>query len=136
VIHLSGSPVVPAQLTPNPSVPGNPEHGRQLFTDARIYPPNGCGTCHTLLNVSSGVFVGAAGGGAQGTISAPNLTNIALRPTLANDALQNTPEQMRAWIADAPSQKPTTAMPNLHLSPEDAQDIVAFLYSYPYNPER
>src|SRR5438105_4511493 len=46
----------PVQFTAAPNVPGDPNNGRKLFTDTKFYPPNGCGSCHTLLDVSTGTY--------------------------------------------------------------------------------
>jgi cytochrome c1 len=43
--------------------------------------------------------------------------------------LANTPENMIRWIQDPQSVEPRTAMPNLHVSEEDARNMVAYLYS-------
>lgn len=124
-IHL-GPNLSAASLNADPNVPGDPNIGRQLFTDSKFYPPSGCASCHTLRNVSSGIYPGA-----------PNLTNVSLRPTLADNALQNTPEQMKAWIMDPPSQKPNAKMPKLqNMTDADAENLTAFLYSQPFNPEQ
>lgn len=117
-------PVAP-RLTPAPNVAGDPENGRRLFTASRIYPANGCGTCHTLPGVSSGTFPGA-----------PNLNNVTLRPTLAGEAIQASPENMKRWIMDPPAMKERAAMPKLQLTDQEAQDLTAFLYSQPHNPTR
>ncbi len=107
----------PAHLVAAPDVPGDPDRGRQLFI------ATGCGGCHTIAGVS----------GADGT-AAPNLTNVVLRPTLAGESIPMSPETMRRWLLDPASVKPGTPMPNLGLSPEQAQDLTAFLFSQPYNP--
>ncbi|MPZ15891.1 MAG: c-type cytochrome [Chloroflexi bacterium] len=118
----TGGPPV-TKLTPAPTVPGDPEHGRQLISTKQ------CPTCHTVQGVQ----------GATGTLG-PNLTNVALRPTLAGDTIQNSPSNMARWIMDAPSEKQGTAMPSMQqmagLTDQEARDIVAFLYSQPYNPRR
>jgi len=111
------------QLTPVPSVPGDPNNGQKLFTDSKFYPPSGCGSCHTLLGYTTGAYPGA-----------PNLTNVSLRPTLAGETLQNTPAQLKAWIMDPPSQKRDARMPKLNVSDQEATDLAAFIYSLPYNP--
>src|SRR6266545_545033 len=103
-IKLAGNPQ-PAHLVPAPNVAGDPDNGRKLFTDTRIYPGNGCGFCHTLPDISTGAYPGA-----------PNLNNVSLRPTLANEALQNSPAQMKDWIMDPPSQKRDAKMPKLNVS--------------------
>jgi cytochrome c1 len=66
----------------------------------------------------------------------PNLTNVALRPTLAGETIPNTPENMRQWIVDPPAMKNGATMPKLNVSENDARDLTAFLYSQAYNPVR
>jgi cytochrome c oxidase subunit 2 len=77
----------------------------------------GCGSCHTIPGIQ----------GASGTIG-PNLGGIASRRTIAGGAVPNNgPDDLKKWILDPPSLKPGTAMPNLHLSEEQATAIAAFL---------
>ena len=106
------------RLTPAPNVPGDPERGRTTFVD------KGCITCHTIAGLPS-----ATG------ILGPNLTNVSLRPTLTEASFTNNPAQMTRWIMDPPAMKPGTIMPNLGLTEAQARDLVAFLYSNPYNPQ-
>lgn len=115
---FTGSSAPPA-LTPAPNVTGNPVSGRTLFIS------KGCGGCHT----------NQAAPGANG-VAGPNLNNVSLKPTLAGDAIQTSPANMARWITDAPGVKPGTQMPRLELTQQEIQDIVAFLYSQPYNPTR
>ena len=104
------------RLTPAPNVTGDPERGRTAFVD------KSCTQCHTLRGVPA----------ATGIIG-PNLTNIALRPTLTEANFPNNPDQMARWIIDPATMKPGTIMPNLGVTDAQARDLVAFLYSYPYN---
>ena len=115
--RVSTAPEPVVRLTPAPGVAGDPERGRVTFAD------KGCVTCHTVRGVpnSTGIL-------------GPNLTNVALRPTLTEAGFPNTPDQMARWILDPPAMKPGTIMPNLSLTDQQARDVVAFLYSYPYNP--
>jgi cytochrome c1 len=108
-----------AVLTPAPNAPGNPEAGRGYFAT------KGCTGCHTLAG-----FTGASG------VEGPTLTNISLRPTIAGESIQNTPDNLTRWIQDPPSLKPGTRMPALGLTQQEARDLAAFLYSQPYNPSR
>jgi cytochrome c2 len=108
----------PRVLTPAPGVQGDPAVGRQLILE------KGCGGCHTLSGVP-----GATG------VTGPNLTNIALRPTLAGESIPNSPEMLQRWLLDPPALKPGTAMPNLGLSQQEAADLVAFLEAEPRSPE-
>jgi cytochrome c oxidase subunit 2 len=41
--------------------------------------------------------------------------------------LDNTPDNLKKWITDPPAVKPGTIMPNLHLSPSDLDNVVAYL---------
>jgi cytochrome c2 len=106
-------------LTPAPSVPGDPNNGMKLFTQ------RGCVACHTVLRMEN----------ATGAIG-PNLTNMSLRPTIAGEQIQNTPDNMARWIVNPPAMKPGTQMPVLGVSDQEARDLTAFLYSLPYNTER
>jgi cytochrome c len=107
----------PRVLTPAPAVAGDPNIGRRLIGQ------KGCGGCHTLSGVS-----GATG------VAGPNLTNVALRPTIAGESIPNSPDMLERWLIDPPALKPGTTMPRLGLSEQDARDLVAFLESQPHNP--
>jgi cytochrome c1 len=105
-------------LTPASGVPGDPNVGRRLIQE------RGCGGCHTVNGVP-----GATG------VAGPNLSNIALRPTLAGESIPNSPDMLVRWLLDPPALKPGTTMPNLGLSEQDARDLAAFLESQPHNPQ-
>lgn len=117
--RVSAGQAYPLELTPAPNVAGDPLAGRRLFAD------KGCGACHTLRGVP----------GASGVVG-PNLTNVALRPTLAGEAMENSPATMARWILDPPVLKPGTGMPKMGLTDQEAEAVTAFLYSQPYNPTR
>jgi cytochrome c1 len=105
-------------LTPAAGVAGDPDRGRQLIVQ------RGCGGCHTVGGVP-----GATG------VAGPNLSNIALRPTLAGDSIPNNPAVLEQWLLDPPALKPGTTMPKLGLSEQDARDLVAFLEAQPHNQQ-
>jgi cytochrome c oxidase subunit II len=75
---------------------------------AKIYRENICTNCH-LRSVG------------------PDLTHIASRRTLAAGALENTPENLAAWLRDPDDFKPGSNMPNFKLSDGDVRALVAFL---------
>ena len=102
----------PERLTPAPSVPGDPEAGRQAFVRT------GCGGCHTLPGVP-----GATG------LAGPMLTNVVLRPTLAGESIPMSPETMTRWLLDPAAVKPGTTMPAVGLTEREAADLTAYLYS-------
>jgi cytochrome c oxidase subunit 2 len=92
----------------NPQAGGDPEAGRALFMSV------GCAGCHTIDGTE-----------AKGTVG-PNLTHIASQDTIAG-VLENTPENLHAWIDNPQAHKPGTLMPDLGLSPPDIDNIVAYL---------
>lgn len=92
-------------------VGGNPDRGPALM---RSY---GCGTCHTIAGVS----------GANGLVGPP-LTGIAQRAYIAG-VLPNAPENMVRWIENPKAVDSLTAMPVLGVSPADARDMAAYLYT-------
>ncbi len=77
----------------------------------------GCGSCHTIKGISS----------AHGLVGPP-LTGIRNRLYVAG-MLENNATNIERWIRDPKSLNPKTAMPTLGVSPKDAADIAAYLYS-------
>ena len=84
--------------------------GSQLFTEQI------CFTCHTIHGVDAAV--GVVG---------PNLTHVASRSGIAGEIYPNTPDNLAKWIANAPSRKPGSIMPDLNLTPDQVQALVAYL---------
>ncbi len=77
----------------------------------------GCGSCHLIPGIPEAV--GHAG---------PPLSGIANRIYVAG-VLQNTPGNMVRWIENPPAVDQKTVMPNLGVTPRDAADIAAYLYT-------
>ena len=73
-----------------------------------------CATCHAVGN----------GGPAIG----PDLAHLALRETLAAGALPASREDLARWLADPQRYKPGALMPNFHLSHDDLDALVAYLW--------
>jgi cytochrome c2 len=90
---------------------GDPRRGEALFIQY------GCGSCHAMSDVRT----------ATGMVGPP-LDGIAIRVIIAGH-LANKPSNMELWIENPQQVSPGTAMPNLNVSPGDARDITAFLYS-------
>jgi len=88
------------------------EIGPQTFTD------NGCFACHTIDGVQN----------ANGKVG-PNLSHFGSRTTMAAGIMQNTPENLSAWITDPQTIKPGNIMPNLHVRPRDVEVLVSYLQS-------
>jgi cytochrome c len=77
----------------------------------------GCGSCHEIPGVE----------GATGRVG-PSLAGFAGRRFVAG-RLDNTPVNVEAWIAHPRRIDPQTAMPELGVTPGDARDITAYLYT-------
>jgi cytochrome c oxidase subunit 2 len=55
------------------------------------------------------------------------LTHLASRDTIASGAIQNTPQNLRAWIDNPSSMKPGSLMPPMHLNGRDLDAVTAYL---------
>lgn len=77
----------------------------------------GCGSCHTIPGIT----------GAHGMVGPP-LGQIASRVYIAG-VLSNEPDNMIRWIENPPAVDSKTAMPNMGVTPRDARDIAAYLYT-------
>jgi cytochrome c oxidase subunit 2 len=74
-----------------------------------------CGLCHQVRGTRAGA------------VSAPDLTHVMSRRTLASGAIPNTPGNLAAWIQNAQAVKPNSLMPNQYLSGDQLSDVLAYL---------
>ena len=93
------------------AVGGDPQRGAQAIIR------NGCGSCHMIPGIN----------GANGLIGPP-LIHWSRRGFIGGE-LQNTPDNLIAWLKNPQAVEPNTDMPNLNLSDEDARDIASYLYT-------
>jgi cytochrome c len=77
----------------------------------------GCAGCHTIPGVP----------GARGLVGPP-LADIGRR-VFVGGVVSNTPDNLIGWIVNPRELSPRTAMPVTGISPEEARDVVAYLYS-------
>lgn len=98
-------------LTPPP--PSRPllRRGQEVFLSLP------CPTCHTIA--------GTPAGGK----TAPDLTHLASRRTLAAGTLPNNRGHLAGWILDPQNVKPGNKMPAVALQPDDLQALLAYLES-------
>ncbi len=80
-----------------------------------VFLRNACISCHTI-----------AGTSATGRFG-PDLTHLASRDTIASGSVDNTPPNLRNWIADPNLLKPGSLMPSMHLNDQDLDAITAYL---------
>lgn len=90
---------------------GDPQAGKRLIVNY------GCGSCHTI----PGIYT------ARGVVGPP-LFFFGRRTMIAGE-LPNSPDNLVRWLRNPPAVEPGTAMPNLGLSDQQAQDIAAYLYT-------
>jgi len=94
----------------------SPQPGSLAARGQQVFMENTCINCHAIRGTQATAAVG------------PDLTHMASRATLGGGVLDNTPDNMRAWVRDAPSEKPGVLMPNFRgLSDADLQALVEYL---------
>jgi cytochrome c len=91
--------------------PGDPARGKAAIDKY------GCTTCHVIPGIPGPR--GAAG---------PSLDHIASRPLLAGK-FRNDPATMTRWLQNPQAMDPANSMPALGITPQDARDIAAYLYT-------
>jgi cytochrome c len=77
----------------------------------------GCGACHQINGIA----------GADGRVG-PSLEGIAVRATIAG-RLPNQPAQMMRWLRAPQHVVPGNGMPDQAMTPRDARDLSAYLYT-------
>ena len=78
---------------------------------------HGCGSCHTIPGIR----------GAHGMVGPPLLW-FSRRTYIAGE-VPNTPDNLVRWVQSPRSIEPTTAMPVLGLTTQQARDVAAYLYT-------
>ena len=96
------------QPAPPPSTPEQ-QHGLQIVERGP------CAMCHNVT--------GTVAGGR----TAPDLTHVATRSTIAAGTAPNTPGYLAGWITDPQHMKPGAKMPSTGLSAEELQAVLAYL---------
>jgi cytochrome c oxidase subunit 2 len=85
----------------------------------QVFQQNTCVACHTIRGLN----------GANGTVG-PDLTHLGSRATLGAGVVDNTPDNLQAWISNAQAIKPGVLMPAFSsLSPADLQAVTDYLES-------
>jgi cytochrome c oxidase subunit II len=83
----------------------------------QVFQQNTCVSCHTIRGLN----------GASGTVG-PDLTHLGSRSTLGAGVVDNTPENLRAWISNPQQIKPGVLMPAFSsLPPADLDALVQYL---------
>lgn len=91
--------------------------GEDLFGDLA------CINCHAIRGYET------ADGQAATARIGPDITHFAARDTFAGAVLDNEPEVVAEWLRNPQALKPGAQMPNLNLSDEEIEALVAYLES-------
>jgi cytochrome c oxidase subunit 2 len=94
-----------------PPPPTSPE----AIAGEHMFETRTCAACHTIVGTPARATVG------------PDLTHFADRETLAAGVLTNTPDNLAKWLSDPDQVKPGVHMPNLDLSKQQIDSLVAYL---------
>jgi cytochrome c oxidase subunit 2 len=81
----------------------------------QLYLSLSCVNCHAIRGTSS-----------QGAFG-PDLTHLMSRRTLGSGVVDNTPENLRAWVNDPQKIKPGSLMPAMQLTQEQLNSVVGYL---------
>ena len=91
---------------------GKPSHGKRLIQHF------GCGSCHMIPGIPH----------ADARVGPP-LDDFRKHRFIGGE-IPNTPENAIRWIVDPKKIEPGTIMPRLGVKPNQARDILAYLYSH------
>ena len=96
--------------------------GGDPYRGAQSIQRQGCHSCHRIPGIpGANSYVG------------PPLNGWSARQYIAG-SLENTPNNLVAWIMNPQSIEPGTAMPDMNIDEQEARDIAAYLYTL--EPER
>lgn len=106
-----------------------PQEGEPGYEGAQVFLAKGCTQCHTVRSDGEGapapVPIDQFGG--------PELTHFASRHVFAGATLpeegESHDEALKRWLADPPSVKPGSYMPNLALTEEEIDSLIVWLDS-------
>ena len=81
----------------------------------QVFQSKTCINCHAINGTAANAQVG------------PDLTHVASRNTLAAGTLPNTQDNLSAWIKDPQGIKPGSLMPNVQLTADELNALVAYM---------
>ncbi|MDQ6927378.1 MAG: cytochrome c oxidase subunit II [Actinomycetota bacterium] len=79
-----------------------------------VFTQKGCTGCHTVQGVSKGMV-------------GPNLTHLDSRSTFAGSMFELNAANLQKWLHNPPGVKPGSKMPNLNLTSDEIQKLIAYL---------
>ncbi|MGH8928060.1 MAG: cytochrome c oxidase subunit II [Acidimicrobiia bacterium] len=95
-----------------------PAEGSPAASGLEVFLNRGCTQCHNIdpFNPLD-----------QAAFNGPNLTHFMDRGVIAGAYKEYTAENLKTWLANPPKEKPGSYMPDLGLTQQEIDDLVAFL---------
>src|SRR5262245_4531942 len=87
----------------------------QVMAGRKAFFSTSCVNCHTINGTTAAGKFG------------PDLTHLMSRDTLGSGAVKNTPELLRDWVSNPQKLKEGCLMPDMNLSQQELDQIVAYL---------
>jgi cytochrome c oxidase subunit 2 len=97
------------------SAPAVAPHAADAIAGAQLLATSSCGGCHRV-----------AGTAADGTLG-PDLTHFGSRSSIAAGTLPNDSDHLALWLAHTQSVKPGAKMPQIDLTQQQIDELVAYL---------
>jgi cytochrome c oxidase subunit II len=97
-------------------IPKTPAFG-EAAKGGKLFLTDACMNCHTIRGTAAAARVG------------PDLTHLNSRETIGAGVLMNTHENLKKWLSNPQAYKPSSLMPNMKLSNDEVNQIVAYLES-------
>jgi cytochrome c oxidase subunit II len=111
----TSAPATGTSVAPAAATPAAPTGTAALAaTGFQVFETAGCAGCHAITGISDGVV-------------GPNLTHFKSRSVFAGAIFENNDPNLRLWLANPPKEKPGSVMPNLNLSADQINQLVAYL---------
>lgn len=105
-----------------------PAEGTLAAQGAELFTSRGCNTCHVIRGVND-IPRDVDRLNELGVPWAPDLTHLASRTTFAGSLFELEPAELSQWLRNPPARKDGALMPDLNLSEEDIDALVAYLLS-------
>jgi cytochrome c2 len=99
------------------AAPARPPSDPLARRGERVFASSPCVMCHVVRGSPASGY----------SASAPDLTHLASRRTIAAGAAPNEPGWLAGWIVDPQGLKPGAHMPPMLLAPDDLQALLAYL---------
>lgn len=87
----------------------------QELAGERLFFASTCSNCHAILGTTATAKIG------------PDLTHLANRKQIGAGVVENSHDNLVAWLKNPQSLKPGCKMPNFRFSDEQAQQLTAYL---------